>query len=326
MLSMSTYSLTFNFIFIQFSIGPSPNSLSSHYHTIYLITPATIYIMSDTHGCQPTCSPSPSTCHKCAREPSDEPMSPRDRAHCCSDKRRVAHSPSHHCRSPSHEGHHKKHHRVTSRDNSPPPTQWVATTTGLLVHDPQDCFPECLEYQKHVSLDLVLETPSIMAAHEDSLKSLAHLLGWSGHMADLKDDLVEMCHNHDHWHRQAEEAETVLAVSKQQEAATFEQAHLLSMYIPSAHPEEAPGAGPSSQPLEEHLISPGGGSRAPPTSTYSGEPCSRSSHPQSPGTIFSEMNINEPTAPPPSGPSLAGWLEEVEETMFPLLGQGEVPN
>ena len=118
----------------------------------------------------------------------------------------------------------------------------------------------------------------------------------------------------------------VLAVLKQQEAATFEQAHLLSMYIPSACPEDTPGAGPSSRPLEERLVSPGGGSGAPPASTYSGEPCSRSSHPQSPGTIFGEMNINEPTVPPPSGSLLAGWLEEVEETMFPLLGWGEVPN
>ena len=131
-------------------------------------------------------------------------------------------------------------------DDSPPPAQWVATTTGLLVYDPQDRCPECLEYQKHVSLDLILETLSIMAVHEDSLKSLARLLGWSGHMADLEDDLVEMHCNCDHWCRQAEEAEMVLAISKQQEAATFEQAHLLSMYIPSAHPEDAPGVGPSS--------------------------------------------------------------------------------
>ena len=37
------------------------------------------------------------------------------------------------------------------------------------------------------------------------------------------------------------------------------------MNIPSAHPEDAPGVGPSSQPLEERLISPGGGSGVPPT-------------------------------------------------------------
>ena len=165
-----------------------------------------------------------------------------------------------------------------------------------------------------------------MAACEDSLKSLAHLLGWSGCMADLKDDLAEMCRDRDHWHRQAEEAETVSVVSKQQEAATFKQAHLLSMYIPSARPEDAPGVGPSSQPLEECLVSPGGGSGVPPASSHSGEPRSHSSRPQSLGTIFGEMNINELTAPAPSGSSLAGRLDEVKETMFPLLGWGEVPN
>ena len=85
-----------------------------------------------------------------------------------------------------------------------------------------------------------------MVAHEDSLKSLTRLLGWSGRMADLEDDLVEMRHNRNHWHRQAEEAETVSVISKQQEAAAFEQARLLSMYIPSAHPEDAPGTGPTS--------------------------------------------------------------------------------
>ncbi|KIM62666.1 hypothetical protein SCLCIDRAFT_24746 [Scleroderma citrinum Foug A] len=283
--------------------------------------------MSDIHGRQPTRSPSPSAHHKRTREPSDEPMSPRDRARRHSDKRRAARSPSpHHHQSPSCEGHHEKHRQVTLHDDSPPPAQWVATTTGLLVHDPRDHCPECLEYQRHVSLDLVLETPSIMAAHEDSLKSLARLLGWSGHMADLEDDLAEMCRDHDHWCRRAEEAETVSVVSKQQEAATFEQARLLSMYIPSACPEDAPGAGPSSQPLEECLISPGGGSGVPPASSHSGEPRSHSSHPQSPGTIFGKMNIDELTAPAPSGSSLAGQLNEVKETMFPLLRQGEVPN
>ena len=145
-------------------------------------------------------------------------------------------------------------------------------------------------------------------------------------MADLEDDLAEMHRDCNHWRRRAKEAEMVSAISKQQEPAAFEQAHLLSMYIPSAHPEEAPGVGPSSQPLEEHLVSPGGGSGAPPASMCSGEPRPCSSRPQSLGTIFGEMNVDEPTAPPPSGPSLAGWLEEVEETMFPLLGWGEVPN
>ena len=145
-------------------------------------------------------------------------------------------------------------------------------------------------------------------------------------MADLEDDLVEMHRDCDHWHRRAREAETVSDISKQQEAAAFEQARLFSMYIPSAHPEDAPGAGPSSRPLEEHLVSPGGGSRVPPTSSHSGEPCSCSSHPQSLGTIFGKMNVDELTAPAPSGSSLAGRLDEVKETMFPLLGRGEVPN
>ena len=64
-----------------------------------------------------------------------------------------------------------------------------------------------------------------------------------------------------------------------------------------------------------------------PTSVHSGEPRSRSPHPwsrpQSPGTIFGDMNINEPSVPALSGSSLAGRLKE---TMFPLLRQGEVPN
>ena len=65
-------------------------------------------------------------------------------------------------------------------------------------------------------------------------------------MANLEDDLAEMHHDHDHWRRRAEEAEMVSVISKQQEAAAFKQDRLLSMNIPSAHPEEAPGVGPSS--------------------------------------------------------------------------------
>ena len=122
MLSTSTYLLTFNFIFIQFSIRPSPGSLSSHYHTIYFVTLATIYTMSDIRGRQPTCSPSLLACHKRASKPSDEPMSPGDRARHRSDKRRVARLPSpRHRRSLSHEGHHEKCCRVTSHDDSPCP-------------------------------------------------------------------------------------------------------------------------------------------------------------------------------------------------------------
>ncbi|KIM63302.1 hypothetical protein SCLCIDRAFT_24437 [Scleroderma citrinum Foug A] len=165
-----------------------------------------------------------------------------------------------------------------------------------------------------------------MVVHEDSLKSLTCLLGWSGRMANLEDKLADIHHDHDHWCRRAKEAETVSAILRQQEAATFKQACLLSMYIPSARPEDAPGAGPSSQPLEECLISPGGGSGVPHASSHSGEPHSHSSHPQSLGTIFGKMNVNEPTTPPPPGSSLAGQLKEVEETMFPLLGWGEFPN
>ena len=158
--------------------------------------------MSDNHTCHPSRSPSPTVHHKHAREPSNEPMSPGDRARRRSDKRRAACSPSP-CRywSPSRKGYHRKHRQVTSCDNSPPPAQWVATTTGLLVHDPRDCCPECLEYQRHVSLDLILETPSIMAAHEDSLKSLMRLLGWRGCMADLEDKLADVRCDCDHWHR-----------------------------------------------------------------------------------------------------------------------------
>ena len=40
-----------------------------------------------------------------------------------------------------------------------------------------------------------------MAAREDSLKSLMHLLGWSGCMADLKDELANVHCDRDHWHR-----------------------------------------------------------------------------------------------------------------------------
>ena len=95
------------------------------------------------------------------------------------------------------------------------------------------------------------------------------------------------------------------------------------MYVPSAHPEDTPGVGLSNRPLEEHLISPGGGSGMMPASVHSGEPYSRSPRPQSLGTIFGEMNVNEPSVPAPSGSLLLGRLEE---TMFPLLGWGEVPN
>ncbi|KIM54548.1 hypothetical protein SCLCIDRAFT_30990 [Scleroderma citrinum Foug A] len=154
---------------------------------------------------------------------SDEPMSPRDRARRRSDKRRAARSPSpcHYC-SPSREGRYEKHRRVTAHDDSPP-AQWIVTTTGLLVHDPRDQCPECLAYQHHASLDLVLilETSSIINARNDCLTSLVRIMGWDDGAAKLCNELVS-------------EAERALAVSEQQVTSAFEQACLLSMYIPSA--------------------------------------------------------------------------------------------
>ena len=226
-------------------------------------------------------------------------------------------------RSPSCDGRHEKHRCVVNS----PPAQWIATTTGLLVHDPRDQCPECLAYQHHVSLDLVLETSSIMNAPDDCLTNLMRILGWDDVATALHNQLESVCRDHNNWRRRAEEAEKASAISEQQATATFEQARLLSMYIPPAHPDDTPGAGPSSQPLEERLVSPGGGSRRTPASVHSGEPHSRSprlwSRPQSLGTIFGDMNVDEPSVPALSGSLLAGRLKE---TMFPLLGQGEVPN
>ena len=246
-------------------------------------------------------SPSPSACRGWTHDSSDEPMSHKDRACCHSDKRKAAHSPSscHYC-SLSHEGRHEKHHYVTACNDSPPLAQWIATTTGLLVHDPRDQCPECLAYQHHVSLDLILEMPSIMNAHNDCLTNLVWIMGWDDVAAKLHNELVSVCCDRNHWCRRAEEAERASAVSEQQVTAAFEQVNLLSMYIPSAHPEDTPGAGPSNQPLEECLVSSGGGSSVTPASVHSREPCSRSPRPQSPGTIFGKMNINEPPAPAPS--------------------------
>jgi len=189
----------------------------------------------------------------------------------------------------------------------------------------------CLEYQKHVSLDIVLETSSIMDAREDCLRCLAHVFGWNACMSGLEDDLASMRCERDYWRKRAEEAEKASTFSQQQTSAAFEQARLLSMYIPSARPEDPTGAGPSSRPLEERLVSPGGGSGVTPAS-YSGEHRSRSRsrspgrtcfRPNSPGTIFGAMDVD--AAEPPRS-SLAGRLENPEETMFPLLGRGEIPN
>jgi len=277
-------------------------------------------------------SPSPSARLRRTDDTSDEPMSHQDWDRRRSDKRRAPHSPSpHHSRPPSREGRHEKRRRVTACDASPSPDRWCATTTGLLLHDRDHRCPTCLEYQKHVSLDIVLETSSIMDAREDCLRCLAHVFGWNARMSGLEDDLASMHRERDYWHKRAEEAEKASTFSQQQTSAAFEQARLLSMYIPSARPEDPTGAGPSSRPLEERLVSPGGGSRVTPAS-YSGERCSRSRsrspgrtcfRPNSPGTIFSAMDVDAAELP---RSSLAGRLENPEETMFPLLGWGEIPN
>jgi len=150
-LSISIHSLTFNFDFHQFSPCSSPILLSSHYH-IHCTLTTPITSMSDNR-CR---SPSPSARRSHTDDTSDEPMSHQDRDCCHSDKRRAPRSPSpRHSRPPSHEGRHEKRRRVTVHDASPSPDQWCATTTGLLLHDRDHQCPTCLEYQKHVSLDII---------------------------------------------------------------------------------------------------------------------------------------------------------------------------
>jgi len=231
-LSISIHSLTFNFDFHQFSPCSSPILLSSHYH-IHCTLTTPITIMSDN------CRRSPSPSAHCSRadDTSDEPMSHQDRARRRSDKRRAPHSPSprRSC-PPSREGRHEKRRRVTARDASPSPDRWCATTTGLLLHDRDHQCPTCLEYQKHVSLDIVLETSSIMDAREDCLRCLACVFGWNARMSGLEDNLASMRREHDYWCKCAEEAEKASTFSQQQTSAAFEQARLLSMYIPSARP------------------------------------------------------------------------------------------
>ncbi|KIM50734.1 hypothetical protein SCLCIDRAFT_34031 [Scleroderma citrinum Foug A] len=178
---------------------------------------------------------------------SDEPMSPPERAQRCSDKRRAPRTPSpRRPRSPSCEGQREKRHCVTAHDTSPPSDQWCSTATGLLVHDQDPRCTTCLKYQKHVSMNIGLETPSIMAACGSALQCLSHLFGRSGREAALKDNLIAMHREHDYWHRRAKDAEKALDFSQKQASAAFEQACLLSMYIPSTRPEDTPGAGPSS--------------------------------------------------------------------------------
>jgi len=187
-LSISIHSLTFNFDFHQFLPRSSPILLSSHYH-IHCTLTTPITIMSDNRRH----SPSPSARLRHADDTSDEPMSHQDQARCRSDKRRVPRSPSpHRSRPPSCEGQHEKRQHVTVRDASPSPDRWCATTTSLLLHDRDHQCPTCLEYQKHVSLDIVLETSSIMDACEDCLRCLAHVFGWNARMSGLEDDLASM--------------------------------------------------------------------------------------------------------------------------------------
>ena len=93
-----------------------------------------------------------------------------------------------------------------------------------------------MEYQKHVSLDIVLEMLSIMDARDDCLRCLARVFGWNARMSGLEDDLVSMRRERDYWRKRAEEAEKASTFSQQQTSAVFEHAHLLSMYIPSACP------------------------------------------------------------------------------------------
>ena len=188
------------FQFFPHSIFDSSLTLSSHCHTLHPIsTTATISNMPNNLNHNPSRSPAdPGHVY----DSSDKPMSPRDRAHCHSDKRWAVHSPSPcRCHSPCHEGHHEKHRHVTACNDSPPPAQWIATTTGLLFHDPRDQCPECLAYQHHVSLDLVLETSSIMNVHDDCLMNLTCILGRDDAAVTLHNELELVRHDHNNWHR-----------------------------------------------------------------------------------------------------------------------------
>jgi len=80
-----------------------------------------------------------------------------------------------------------------------------------------------------------------MDVREDCLQCLAHVFRWNTRMSGLKDDLALMHRERDYWRKRAEEAEKASTFLQQQTSAAFEQAHLLSMYIPSAHPEDPTG-------------------------------------------------------------------------------------
>ena len=227
------YLLTSKCTLIQFSpASPSTTFLYLLPHHLY----PTLITMSDYY-CRHSQTP-PGR----AGDISDEPMSPPERAQRCTDKKRVPCTPSPCCpHSPSREGQHKKRCHVTVCDASPPSDQWCFTATGLLAHDQDPRCTTCLEYQKHVSMDIVLETPSIMAACKSALRCLSRLFGRSGREAALEDNLIAMCHECNYWHRCAEDAEKASDFSQKQASAAFEQARLLSMYIPSTRPEDTPG-------------------------------------------------------------------------------------
>jgi len=55
-------------------------------------------------------------------------------------------------------------------------------------------------------------------------------------MSGLEDDLVLMHRECDYWRKCTEEAEKASTFLQQQTSAAFEQARLLSMYIPLARP------------------------------------------------------------------------------------------
>jgi len=65
-------------------------------------------------------------------------------------------------------------------------------------------------------------------------------------MFSLKDDLALMRHERNYWCKCAEEAEKASTFLQHQTSTAFEQAHLLSLYIPSACPEDPTGVGLSS--------------------------------------------------------------------------------
>ncbi|KAL4075115.1 hypothetical protein V8B97DRAFT_2022173 [Scleroderma yunnanense] len=181
----------------------------------------------------------------------DGALSDVGRAHCHSDKRRAEQSPSL-CHSPSHDTCHKKQ---SCRDPS---------LDCLLLHQADEHCLSCHQYQQHIFMDLVMEMPNIMQAHEDCLAVLFNVLNYNNkyitlkhELSSMKDELASMHHDHDYWHEKACISTDSLHC---REAADLEQACLLSMNAPLAHPINTPGAGSSLWPLQDCLLSSGGGS------------------------------------------------------------------